>query len=391
MIKRVAYIPYHDWRKIEAEGNRTRDAHFIDSFRKNKHIEHLIIINRPITYAELLIKKRSIRTKLQEELIYKSKGGRLYKVDDQTYLVDFILHQNMLQIKNGRKWFFSAYGNEDFVSFYKKCLIFLEIKDVPVITANVFSYQFIKKIHSKKIFDAWDNFYLIPGLNNIKEELFIAYQNLAKDVSCWITNSEENKSFYTEKYNASVSDVVKNGVDADIFCDNQKIPKDLKRIKDLGNLIAGFGGKITHLFDVEIFNFITLDNPSINFVIIGQILDKSVFLKIKQRNNVFYLGDKHYQDYANYISNIDIGIIPYRIKENQHGGDSIKAYEYLSAGLIVVGTRGNGLQSLEEYINISETKEAFSNYLKFPHKKKKFITSEFSWKNKAQLFLDKIE
>jgi len=391
MIKRVTYIPYHDWRKIESEGNRTRDAHFIDSFRKNKQIEKLLIINRPITHSELFIKKKKIRSRLKEELIFKSGKGRLYKIDSQMYLVDYISNQNIDQIRKGRGWFFKAYGNSEFINFYKECLDFLKIKDIPVITANVFSYQFMKAIESKKLFDAWDNFYLMPGLKGIKEQLFTAYHNMAKEVPCWVTNSEENKIFYEQHYNAYVSDIVKNGVDVGVFSKTKtNIPKDLLKIKDLGNVVAGFGGKITHLFDVDIFNFIASDNPNINFVIIGQILDKEVYSNIEQRKNVFYLGDKHYSEYVNYISNIDFGIIPYRIKQNQHGGDSIKAYEYLAASLKVVGTRGNGLQNLEEYISIADTKEMFSEYLKKPLVKKEFLVNDFLWSNKAQLFLNKL-
>jgi len=390
-MKSIAYIPYHDWRKIVAEGNRTRDAHFIDSFRKSKDINQLIIVNRPITRSELFIKKKTLKTKLPEQLIFKLGKGRLYKIDEHTFLVDFISNEVFSQIFRGRKWFFDAYGNNDFVHFYTKCLSFLKTDNPPVITANVFSYKFMKTISSKKMFDAWDNFYLMPGLKSIKEELFVAYKNLAQDVSCWITNSEENKVFYKEKYNAFVSDVITNGVDRNMFSKNREIPNDLLKIKKLGNLVAGFGGKITHLFDVDIFNFITSENPNINFVVLGQVLDKTVFSEIEERANVFYLGDKHYSEYANYISNIDFGIIPYRIEENQHGGDSIKAYEYLAASLKVIGTRGNGLQNLEDYISIADSKEEFSAYLKKSVEKKTFLVDEFSWENKAKLFLDKVK
>ena len=54
----LAVIPYHDWRKILIEGSRTRDAHFINHFQKSEEIEKLIIINRPITIPELILKKR---------------------------------------------------------------------------------------------------------------------------------------------------------------------------------------------------------------------------------------------------------------------------------------------------------------------------------------------
>ena len=49
-------IPFHDWRKINNEGFRTRDAHLIEHFQKKNNVKRLIIINRPTTKAELLFK-----------------------------------------------------------------------------------------------------------------------------------------------------------------------------------------------------------------------------------------------------------------------------------------------------------------------------------------------
>ena len=60
MSLNIVYVPYHDWRKILNEGNRTRDAHFINSFRQDETVDKILIINRPITYTELLVKKRTL-------------------------------------------------------------------------------------------------------------------------------------------------------------------------------------------------------------------------------------------------------------------------------------------------------------------------------------------
>ena len=92
-----------------------------------------------------------------------------------------------------------------------------------------------------------------------------------------------------------------------------------------------------------------MDNPDFSFVFVGQILDKEVYKKIEKRDNVIFLGDKHYDIYPNYVANFDVCIIPYNINEGQHGGDSIKAYEYLLTRKKVVGTKGNGLLDLKKH------------------------------------------
>ena len=59
-MKNIVIIPFHDWRKIQQEGFRTRDAHFIKQFELNKNIENVLIINRPTTWLEILTKKQRL-------------------------------------------------------------------------------------------------------------------------------------------------------------------------------------------------------------------------------------------------------------------------------------------------------------------------------------------
>lgn len=388
MTKNITYIPYHDWRKIQSEGNRTRDAHFIETFRCSNKIDNLVIVNRPITLAELILKKKTIKKKIEGKVVYKFNKGYLYELNDNTYIVDYVFSQNARHIAKGRNWYFEAFGNNDFVLFYERCMKFLNIKSDCIISSNVFSYKFLNSQIGTKIIDAYDNLYLIPEFSSIKNELFEAYSNLANNIDNWVTNSEENRVFYIENYNINDATVIKNGVELDRFKQKLKLPLDLAKVKKLGQPIAGFGGKITHLFDVDLFNYITGSNSNMNFVIVGQILDKKTFSKIVLRDNVFYLGDKHYDIYPSYITNFDLGIVPYRIKGGQHGGDSIKAYEYLSAGLTVVGTRGNGLQSLEKYINIADSNTEFDLFLKASVGKEKMSMNAFSWADKVDQLLN---
>ncbi len=388
-IKNLIYIPFHDWRKILDEGNRTRDAHFIEKFRSNNDIERLIILNRPITRLELLLKKKKITKKLEGEVVLKSNHSSLYKIDKKTYIIDYFLNQNIQHLREGRKWYLNAFGDKNFKYFYNQCITFLKIKNTSIISANVFSANFFlnDKEHQSVIFDAWDNFYLMPSLNSIKNELFGAYQSFSVNANIWVTNSKENKSFFKNKFGINKINIIKNGVDFDKFNKSLPIPSDLKNINKNNLPIVGFGGKITHLFDFNLFNYVANQNKNYNFIIVGQILDKKVFSKINLTKNVFYLGDKNYKMYPYYLSNFDIGIIPYNIGKNQHGGDSIKVYEYLAAGLPVIGTRGNGLQDMGEYIYLTDSKDGFSKMIKSAKVLQKLPEENHSWKSKEKELL----
>ncbi len=99
---------------------------------------------------------------------------------------------------------------------------------------------------------------------------------------------------------------------------------------------------------------------------------------------MFFLGDKNYAIYPSYVANFDICIVPYNINGGQHGGDSIKAYEYLLTGKKIVGTNGNGLQDLEKHLYLAENPKEFSDALKHIKNEKISIDIEdHSWQSKS--------
>jgi len=164
-------------------------------------------------------------------------------------------------------------------------------------------------------------------------------------------------------------------------------PDDLKSIP---KPVVGFGGKITHLIDVSLLNATMELTPNASFVFVGQILNKDVFKRIKKLPNFYYLGDKHYDEYPNYVKNFDICIIPYIVEERKKSGaNTIKAYEYLASGKKVIGTYSNGLEELIDYIHIVNNPGEFSDEINDPQNKKKNIDLEFySWEAKIRKFMN---
>jgi len=377
----ITCIPYHDWRKIQTEGSRTRDSHIISHLQKDDNVEHLLLVNRPITFLELFLKKRN--QKIEGELLFKDKNVHLYKLDDKTYLYDYISDDIFSLLRKGKSWFFDSFSDVSFIAGYKQCLDFLKIEIDVVYSQNIFSSAFVSALSLPSVFDAWDNFLLFP--DNSKYELSFrnAYQSLAFSAKVWTTNSQKNIDFYKEHYQVSDCVLIKNGVDISRFQKDYPIPEDLKK---LGRSIVGFGGKITHLFNYDFFNYATLNNPDKTFVLVGQILDKQVFKRIIMRKNVHYLGDKKYSDYVSYVTNFDIGIIPYVTDHLEHGADTIKMYEYLASGLQVVGTLGAGMGDMDAFISVANTKEEFSDMVKQKEcVKQDFSLPEFyTWKSKTQ-------
>ncbi|MEX1382736.1 hypothetical protein [Lutibacter sp.] len=90
-------IPFHDWRKSQREGFRTRDAHFIKALSKIDAVDKIIIVNRPTTHLELLYNNQ--KTIIQGEIILKKGRFSLYKTDHKIFVIDFLSLDIFSQVK----------------------------------------------------------------------------------------------------------------------------------------------------------------------------------------------------------------------------------------------------------------------------------------------------
>ncbi|MEB8328225.1 glycosyltransferase [Flavobacteriaceae bacterium KMM 6897] len=376
-------VPFHDWRKILIEGFRTRDAHFIEELNK-KNDDIKIIINRPTTFLEVLLKRR--RNLINGEILISKGNCKLYKISHNMYLTDYVSYDILGQVFNGYKWFIDKYGSAKYIGFITECLNHLEVKDnYYLLNQNILAYKISEGLNAeKKVFDAWDNFMKFDVYHKIKGHINIAYKCYSSISDFWITNSIDNVNDFQKLYSPQRLFLIKNGVDIVRFVENNKsyLPDDMKNIP---RPIVGFGGKITHLIDTDLLNETMKLSPSVSFVFVGQILDKEVYDKIVKLENFYYLGDKHYDLYPNYVKNFDICTVPYVVKEEKKSGaNTIKVYEYLATGKKVVGTRSNGLEDLEEYLFLADNPIEFAQEMRDTKNTKKNINvDEHSWKSKV--------
>ena len=382
----IINIPFHHWRKIEKEGTRTRDAHIIEKLSVNAEVDKLIILNRPISLLEIALK--GFNTRINGKVIFRKRNYFLYQLSEKKYVVDHISSDLLGPIFLKKRWFFKAYGNKNFYSFFEQSCKELGVDKVNVISHSVYSVNFIARMKGNIIFDAYDNLIKFPSSKKMKTQILLAYEKLSKLANVWTTNSIRNSDFYVKNYNPKKVVLIKNGVDPYLFEKTYPCPNELSK---LSKPIIGFGGKINHLFDVELFNFVTQLNPDKSFIVIGQIMDQNIFDSITKRANVFYFGDKPYDEYCSFVKYFDVGIIPYRTDDNsEHGGDSIKAYEYIASGIRVIGTNGNGLDALSDYIQVVENKDQFNVLLQSYHNipLPENLSVDHFWESKAKEFLE---
>lgn len=357
--KNILVCPFHDWRKIVNEGFRTRDAHVIEHLMDEDSIENLIVINRPITRLEIAVK--GYRKNISGEIVLSAKGMCLYRIKPRVYLIDAILNDDLAFLIQRKQWFFKSYGDNVFLEFVRKSLRAIEVNSYNIISHNIYASKLCLKLGIRTfVFDAYDNLLMFPKMRRFKRSLSEAYDFYFNSDLCKIvTNSKTNLKFFSDRYPAIDVNLISNGVDVERFQNltSDYLPLDLKGIP---RPFIGFGGKITHLIDVDLFSSVVNQHPDKSFIILGQVLDRRIFRKLTRPKNVYYLGDKKYSEYSSYVKHFDVAIIPYVTDERDSGANSIKAYEYIAAGLHVVGTEGGGLSDLGDFIYVAKDADDFA-------------------------------
>jgi glycosyltransferase involved in cell wall biosynthesis len=107
--------------------------------------------------------------------------------------------------------------------------------------------------------------------------------------------------------------------------------------KLIGYPRIGFFGVIDERMDIVLLNDLAIKRPDWHFVMIGPIvkIDPDT---LPRHNNIYYLGQKTYNELPNYIAHWDVAMMPFVINESTRFISPTKTPEYLAAGKPVVST-----------------------------------------------------
>lgn len=147
-----------------------------------------------------------------------------------------------------------------------------------------------------------------------------------------------SKSLYDRcvRYNKSVH-VFPYGISMDVyekaFERKMDVPPDMVSIK---HPIVGYVGGIHKWIDFDLMKSVSKANADKSFVFIGPA--QRDIEELKDMANIYFLGQKNYNDLPSYISQFDVSIIPYMLTEYTTNVYPTKINEYLAMGKPVVST-----------------------------------------------------
>ena len=211
---------------------------------------------------------------------------------------------------------------------------------------NPISNEIVKKINNKVlIYYCADD--MIANSNNKK---------ILKRTEERIVN-QSDLIFYTSKKlgskfkNYNNSSLIRNGVDFKKF--NQiDISKINKKKFNNSKKIIGYVGAIRLIIDFELLYKIAEIYSDYALVFIGpvypQVLQNEYYQKIRNKENVFFLGSIDHKDIPFMTSNFDISIIPYIKNTITDSIYPVKLNEYLAQGLAVLSV------NIDEIIDIDK-------------------------------------
>jgi glycosyltransferase involved in cell wall biosynthesis len=162
-----------------------------------------------------------------------------------------------------------------------------------------------------------------------------------------------------ERYRRARPDIllVPNGVwPEDFRVEKGPRPEDLPPV---GKALIGYYGAVAGWFDFKLVGYASEAWPDCQFVLIG-LTDRKAEVEAftASHPNVFYLGEKRYEELPQYLAHFDAAILPFVVNEVTNAVCPVKLFEYAAGGKPVVST---GFREVRQYpgVFVAENKKEF--------------------------------
>lgn len=172
-----------------------------------------------------------------------------------------------------------------------------------------------------------------------------------------IVTSDELRHTKSKSNNETI--IIKNGVDFDLFNRAHNLFRFNKTRK-----VVGYLGSIDFRLDYNLLGNLIQLCPHYDFHFVGRILDHHGANQIKDYPNVFFAGPQQRDALPGYLSDFDIGMVPFALTEQNRYIYPLKINEYLAAGLPVISTAFTTLDDFDGFVTIASDTDDFIQGIK---------------------------
>ena len=213
--------------------------------------------------------------------------------------------------------------------------------------------------HNKSIFRIADK---TSGFSKITPTALAIEKQIAQQVDL-VVYSAKSLENYIQKLKPKKAKYLPNGVDFEHFAN---APKTLPiEYQDIKKPIAVYVGTMDVWFDFQLINYVAAKLPDVSFVLIGP--NKLARKKLDDLHNIHLLGSRNYNELPAYLSNADVGIIPFDVKNHAeliNYVNPLKLLEYMTVGLPVVSMYWEELKLLNTPAILTNNFNEFTEAIK---------------------------
>jgi glycosyltransferase involved in cell wall biosynthesis len=339
-LRRILAFPFHDWRKLQVEGFRTRDAHLLEAFARRPDVEQILVVDRPTSLAERIARPSaaSVAGSLRDEWRSGSVHASLTEVSPGTLVLDIATRDVLAALRRRRGWWFDVFARDDVAAAINEAVA----RTLDTVTDTVAWVPTVAPVlfdrNGRVRFDSLDNWLIHPTLRRHAADAEVAYATILPRADR-VFASGPASARELARWRPDIA-VVPNGVDPKQFAGPLARPLDLPAAP-----VVGYAGKLAERIDDDLVAAVAHALPDVQFVFVGPVLDAGAIRAMRKRRNVRILGDRSYSEIPAYLRSFDVVWIPHRVGEGETGGDPIKLYEYWAAGRQVVSTRIDGSEA----------------------------------------------
>lgn len=247
----------------------------------------------------------------------------------------------------------------------------------------------IKNI-SLNIYYCYDDFINVPYFKGFAEK---AEYDFISQTDLLIVTSDELKK--RKQQNNIPVEVVYNGVHFTSFNQYKRTIDDAAGKRKT----IGYTGSIDNRIDIDLLEPVIKNMPGVNFSFAGKVFDQSVYNRLSVYSNVTFMPPVATDEVPKLMSDMQLGIIPYKLNSLTAAIYPLKANEYLAMGLPVVMTPFASIGEADKVIyrasNSHDFKESICEALEQNNaglqEERISIAKKADWNTRAQQLLSIIK
>jgi glycosyltransferase involved in cell wall biosynthesis len=203
--------------------------------------------------------------------------------------------------------------------------------------------------HRAVVYHCSDDFSQVRGFPNTLPEV---EADLCRRADLVVTTSQ-TLCEWRRPFNAHTH-WIPNGVDLAHF---GRPATPAAEVRALARPVIGFVGGLSQWVDVDLLAFLARSRPDWSIVLVGP---SSIDLTaVRGLPNVHLLGPRPYDRLPEYLSGMDVALVPFTTDQVALHADPIKVYEYLAAGVPIVATDLPALRRLGDAVRLAASHDEF--------------------------------